>query len=97
MNITDNASIEARLNAHRRLMVSLFSTLASIPNVRDALAGMLEDGGTISDHEEDPGVEPDTAYAMQRIADEEIRAILQAALSRYKARHDIVANASIDE
>lgn len=97
MNITDNASIEARLNAHRRLMVSLFSTLASIPNVRDALVGMVEENTTVSDQEEDPGVEPDTAYAVQRIADEEIRAILQAALNRYTARHDIVANASIDE
>lgn len=97
MNATDNASIEARLNAHRRLMVSLFSTLASIPTVRDALTGMLDDGGTISDHEEDPGIEPDAAYAVQRIADEEVRAILQAALNRYAARHDIVGNATIDE
>lgn len=97
MNITDNASIEARLNAHRRLMVSLFSTLASIPNVRDALAGMLEEGGTISDHEEDPGIDPDAAYAVQRIADEEIRAILQAALNRYAARNDLGGGASIDE
>ncbi|MGQ3212519.1 MAG: hypothetical protein ACT6U0_16060 [Shinella sp.] len=74
--------LEGRINAHRRLLVELVSILGTIPDARDALIAMARDNETVIDHQEDPGVEPDTAFAAQQIADDEIRRILQAAIAR---------------
>ena len=85
MDRTDMTGIEGRLNAHRRMMVSLISILAGIPDARAAIEAMARDSETVIDHEEDPGVEPNTAFAAQQIADEEIRAIVAAGLRRFDA------------
>jgi hypothetical protein len=82
MTMTEWAQIEGRINAHRRLLVELLSVVAAIPEAREALVAMARDNETVSDHEEDPGVEPDAAFAAQQIADDEIRAILKAAMAR---------------
>ena len=86
MEMNGQAEIEGRLNAHRRLLVSLVSLLADLPDARAAIETFGRDSETVIDHEEDPGFEPDAAFAAQRIADEEIRAIVDAGLRRAKAR-----------
>lgn len=81
-----SAHLEGRINAHRRLLVELVSILGSISEARDALIAMARDNETVIDHQEDPGVEPDTAFAAQQIADDEIRRILKAAIARLETR-----------
>jgi hypothetical protein len=86
MTIGNAVHLEGRINAHRRLLVELLSVVAAIPQARDALLAMARDNETVSDHEEDPGIEPDAAFAAQQIADDEIRAILKAAMARLETR-----------
>ena len=86
MTIDTTAHLEGRINAHRRLLVELLSVVAAIPEARPALVAMARDNETVIDHEEDPGIEPDAAFAAQQIADDEIRAILKAAMARLDAR-----------
>lgn len=82
----NTAHLEGRINAHRRLLVELLSVVAAIPAAREALLAMARDNETVADHEEDPGIEPDAAFAAQQIADDEIRAILTAAMARLETR-----------
>ena len=86
MAIDNTVHLEGRINAHRRLLVELMSIVAAIPEAREALFAMARDNETVIDHEEDPGIEPDAAFAAQQIADDEIRAILKAAMDRLDAR-----------
>ncbi|ANH04802.1 MULTISPECIES: hypothetical protein [Shinella] len=86
MAIQDSIHLEGRINAHRRLLVELISVVAAIPAAREALLAMARDNETVFDHEEDPGIEPDAAFAAQQIADDEIRAILEAAMARLETR-----------
>ncbi|WP_337182235.1 hypothetical protein [Shinella sp.] len=86
MTLQNAAHLEGRINAHRRLLVELLSVVAAIPEAREALLAMARDNETVIDHEEDPGVEPDAAFAAQQIADDEIRAILKAAMARLETR-----------
>ncbi|WP_234186117.1 hypothetical protein [Shinella sp. NM-101] len=86
MTLQNAAHLEGRINAHRRLLVELLSVVAAIPEAREALLAMARDNETVIDHEEDPGVEPDAAFAAQQIADDEIRAIVKAAMARLETR-----------
>lgn len=86
MAIDNSAHLEGRINAHRRLLVEVVAVLAAIPEAREALVAMARDAETVIDHEEDPGIEPDVAFAAQQIADDEIRAILNAAMARLETR-----------
>ncbi|QRI65656.1 hypothetical protein JQ506_12085 [Shinella sp. PSBB067] len=86
MTLQNAAHLEGRINAHRRLLVELLSVVAAIPEAREALIAMARDNETVIDHEEDPGVEPDAAFAAQQIADDEIRAIVKAAMARLETR-----------
>ncbi|OJU85245.1 MAG: hypothetical protein BGO06_11965 [Shinella sp. 65-6] len=86
MTLQNAAHLEGRINAHRRLLVELLSVEAAIPEAREALLAMARDNETVIDHEEDPGVEPDAAFAAQQIADDEIRAIVKAAMARLETR-----------
>ena len=86
MAIDNSAHLEGRINAHRRLLVELVAVLAALPEAREALVAMARDAETVIDHEEDPGIEPDVAFAAQQIADDEIRAILNAAMARLETR-----------
>lgn len=86
MTIGNSVHLEGRINAHRRLLVELLSVIAAIPEARETLVAMARDNETVSDHEEDPGIEPDAAFAAQQIADDEIRAILKAAMARLETR-----------
>ena len=86
MAIDGTVHLEGRINAHRRLLVELISVIAAMPEARDARVAMARDSETVRDHEEDPGIEPDAAFAAQQIADDEIRAILKAAMARLETR-----------
>lgn len=86
MAIDNAANLEGRINAHRRSMVELVSLLGTIPQAHEALLAMARDNETVIDHQEDPGMEPDTAFATQQIADEEIRGILKAAMARLETK-----------
>jgi len=86
MAIDNSAHLEGRINAHRRLLVELISVVAAIPEARAALVAMAQSTETVMDHEEDPGIEPDPAFAAQQIADDEIRGILTAAMARVETK-----------
>ncbi|KQV38331.1 MULTISPECIES: hypothetical protein [unclassified Rhizobium] len=77
--------IDARINAHRRLLVALIAYIARDEKGLAFLEGLLCDTEIVSDHEEDPGIEPDSGFAAQQIGDEEMRAIVKAALARARA------------
>jgi hypothetical protein len=86
MTIGNSVHLEGRINAHRRLLVELISVVASIPEARAVLMAMARDNETVIDHEEDPGIEPDAAFAAQQIADDELRGILKAAMARFESK-----------
>lgn len=86
MTVDNSIRLEGRINAHRRLLVELASVMATIPAAREALLAMARDNETVFDHEEDPGIEPDAAFAAQQIADDEVRAIIEAAMARLQTR-----------
>ncbi|MBY5410651.1 hypothetical protein HFO98_19720 [Rhizobium leguminosarum] len=77
---------EARLNAHRRLFVSLVTIIAGDPKFHQALESLAHENETVGDQEEDPGAEPSRAFATQGLANDEIRAILKDAFARALAR-----------
>jgi hypothetical protein len=77
--------IDGRLNAYRRLLVGLMAHVARDAEGWALLEAMARDTETVSDHEEDPGVVPDAGFAAQNLADEEIHAVITAALTRAEA------------
>jgi hypothetical protein len=77
--------IEARLNAHRELMIDLLATLIGGGSVQDVLQ-RLSGEAMVVDSEEDPGAVPDPAFATENATAMEIRAILQAAQERAAAQ-----------
>lgn len=86
MSIGNSIHLEGRINAHRGLLVELVCIVATIPEARAALVAMARDNETVSDHEEDPGIEPDAPFAAQQIADDELRGILKAAMARLETK-----------
>lgn len=68
---------EGVLIAHRKLLALLLADLAGRGG--DALAAVdaIERRLGYDDHHEDPGVEPDPAFAIERRADGELRRILR--------------------
>jgi hypothetical protein len=77
--------LEGRLNAHRKLFIALTAFIAATAEGREFLERLGQDNETVSDHEEDPGIEPDEGFAIQQIADDEMQSIVKAALSRMQA------------
>lgn len=76
---------EARLNAHRKLLVKILSLLAENPDLAKALQRYKDETENVQDHQEDPGVEPDPAFAVKGRSTEELQAMLSAALIRAEA------------
>lgn len=77
--------IDGRMNAHRRLLVALIAHTARNEEGRAFLENLLHDTAIVSDHEEDPGIEPDLGFAAQQIGDDEMRSIVKSALARAEA------------
>ena len=76
--------LEARLNAHREVLITLMAAL-----IRDARYARafeeIEEETVFMDGEEDPGIVPSRAFASEAHAADEIRLLLEAARARSKA------------
>lgn len=79
----DALDFEARLNAHRKLLLQILTMLAGDARFAAMLKQYRDETENVQDHQEDPGVvEPDPAFAIKGRAHEELQAILSAALVR---------------
>jgi hypothetical protein len=74
--------VEARLSAHRKLLVQILTMLAGNPQFAELLESYKLDTENVQDFQEDPGVEPDPAFAVRGRVVEEMQAMLSAALVR---------------
>ena len=81
----DSHEMEARLNAHREVLISLMSALVHDERYF-AIFEELQRDTVFMDGEEDPGIVPTRAYASETHAAEEIRTLLEAARARGRAR-----------
>jgi uncharacterized membrane protein YebE (DUF533 family) len=79
--------VEGALIAHRRVLELLLATLAAARKDGGSLVDDLERRLSFQDFHEDPGVEPDPAYAIERASDQELRRLLRSV-------RDMVAAAS---
>jgi hypothetical protein len=76
---------EARLNAHREVLITLMAALMRNGGYQAAF-DEIEEETVFMDGEEDPGVVPSKAFATEAHAADEIRLLLEAARARSKAR-----------
>jgi len=77
--------LEGRLNAHRELMIEMLAAMIGGEVTISAFLRQLRDDATFKDNEEDPGVVPEEAFAIENAAAREIRSILEAARARAEA------------
>jgi hypothetical protein len=77
--------MEARLNAHREVLIALLSALVHDQRYATVFEELHHDT-QFMDGEEDPGIIPSKAYASETHAADEIRRLLEAARMRSKAR-----------
>jgi hypothetical protein len=77
--------LEGRLNAHRELMIEMLAAMIGGEVTITTFLKKLRDDATFKDNEEDPGVMPDSAFAIENASAREIRAILEAARARASA------------
>jgi len=77
--------LEGRLNAHRELMIELLSAMIGGEITITSFLRRLRDDATFKDNEEDPGLLPDGAFAIENSAAREVRSILNAARARAQA------------
>lgn len=75
MNAQTVESLEGRLMAHRKLIAMILSTLRDSPELWSKIEDRLE----VRDHEEDPGVIPSEAFAIEAALADEIRLVLRTA------------------
>lgn len=78
--------VEGAISAHRRILELLLAGLALARGDGGRLLDELEDRLGYRDAHEDPGVEPDLAFSIEKSADDEIARLMRAA-------RDIVAAA----
>ena len=79
----DALDFEARLNAHRKLLLQILTMLAGDARFAAMLQQYRDETENVQDHQEDPGVvEPDPAFAIKGRSHEELQALLSAALVR---------------
>lgn len=81
MNVQD---MEARLNAHREVLISLMASMMADARHSKAFDELREDC-VFRDGEEDPGVVPSKAFASEAHAADEIARLLDAARARAQA------------
>jgi hypothetical protein len=77
--------LEGKLNAHRELMIDILAAMIGGETTIAEFLQRLRDDATFKDNEEDPGVLPDGAFAIENAAAREVRAILEAARARAAA------------
>lgn len=81
----DLKTLEARLNAHREILISLLTEILTSPNQAPELLRNLEQEVLLRDGSEDPGVEPSAGVGRGREKGEAIREILETAKARASA------------
>lgn len=64
---------EGRLLAQRHVLAALVAAVLDEGAGRERLRGMLSRDAVEPEHEEDPGAEPDAAFAIEAAIDEELR------------------------
>jgi len=85
MSTLTSHELEGRLNAHRELLIELLSAMIGGEVTITSLLQRLRDDATFKDNEEDPGVLPEGAFAIENSAAREVRSILDAARARAAA------------
>lgn len=71
-----DAETEGMLHAHRRLAVTTLALLVGRDPDPEALLRRIEEALALRDHHEDPGSDPDPAFAIEAAADREMRRML---------------------
>ncbi|MFN7124436.1 MAG: hypothetical protein ACK4M8_01035 [Allorhizobium sp.] len=82
---TDLKTLEARLNAHREILISLLSDILITPDQAPELLRNLEQEVLLRDGAEDPGAEPSAGTGRGHEKGEAIRDILETAKARASA------------
>ncbi|WP_117192216.1 hypothetical protein [Rhizobium terrae] len=77
--------LEGRLNAHRELLIEMLAAMIGGEVTITSFLRRLRDDATFKDNEEDPGLNPEGAFAIENSAAREVRAILEAARARAEA------------
>lgn len=77
--------LEGRLNAQRELMIEMLAAMIGGEVTITTFLKRLRDDATFKDNEEDPGQQPESAFAIENAAAREVRSILEAARARAEA------------
>ena len=80
----DSNELEARLNAHREILISLMASMMA-DGRHDRVFDELREDAVFRDGEEDPGIVPSRAFASEAHAADEIARLLDAARARAAA------------
>lgn len=80
--------LEARVNAHRELLIDCLTALLGGQRARTALLERIRQDAVDMGHEEDPGAVPSEGLSIQKGMAREIRSILDAARARAQATND---------
>jgi hypothetical protein len=89
MSTSTLQELEGRLNAQRELMIEMLAAMIGGEITITAFLRRLRDDATFKDNEEDPGVIPEDAFAIENAAAREVRAILEAARARAEAEKNL--------
>jgi hypothetical protein len=81
----DMKLLEARINAHREILVSILSEVLATPDRVPELLRNLEQEVVLRDGSEDPGAEPSAGIGRGHEKGEAIREILETAKARAAA------------
>ncbi|MBX9458676.1 MAG: hypothetical protein KL863_22985 [Rhizobium sp.] len=77
----DTHELEARLNAHREVLISLMASMIAGGRHARVFEDLHQDA-VFRDGEEDPGIVPSKAFASEAHGAEEIARLLEAARAR---------------
>lgn len=69
--------VEGAITAHRKLLEVLIALMAEESGRGAELVGEIERRLGYQDHQEDPGFDPDAAFAVERAADGEVKRLLR--------------------
>jgi hypothetical protein len=85
MSISTPEELEGRLNAQRELLIEMLAAMIGGEITITTFLRRLRDDATFKDNEEDPGLIPESAFAIENAAAREVRSILEAARARAEA------------
>lgn len=85
MSTSTLEELEGRLNAQRELLIEMLAAMIGGEITITTFLRRLRDDATFKDNEEDPGLIPESAFAIENAAAREVRSILEAARARAEA------------